>query len=318
MTSRSSSLRQLALGLVVALLVTSMATAFVGVAARPATAATGECSTHTTVKHVKFKTNETAITKVANGSNVTSTTENTRVRLGSDNTFYRLTGANPNGYCVRFVVHIAKKAMPAADIPGNVTSNNGEYSATWAAEYNWNTSQTFTNVSFTLPPGTTATFAPNKGPVVAISWASEKVSKGDSLLSGLTSKWGKEEDIVNHTYRIEPEEKTRVRVPLRNPETDEKIDEWKAMYTTDNGETWYKVPQKTDSPVYYEHTENETALRFTFTNADAEVKFMANPTATQTAHYQYETYTSGIGLLKGIIPGLVGPPVPAAGPAGGA
>lgn len=314
MTSDQSLHRTVAACLVTALLLVSTTGGLLLAGTAPAAAATADCET--TVKHLKYKTNQTAINKVANGSNVTSLKANTRVRVGTDNTFYRVHADNPNGYCVRFVIHVAEKAMPPADVPNNVTSNDGNYTATWRAQYNWNTSNSYTNITFTLPADASATFAPNKYPVVAISWASERVSQGQGLIGGLGDKLDGKDNVTKHTYTIDPDEKTRVTVPLRNPDTNEKIKEWKAMYTLNNGKTWRKVPTDTNAPVYYSKVGNGTAVQFTINDPDAKVKFYANPTMGQKASYQWKTYSGGIDILSDLIPGATAPPAPAL-PAGG-
>lgn len=259
--------------------------------ARPSLA---QCQT--TVEHTTFRTDNATIDELSNGS-ATSTKSNTKVRIEKADGFYKVTGENPNGYCVRFVVEIAESAMPPAEIPGDVDSNDGNHSASWTSTYDWNASETYTHIEFTLGPSSSATFAPNQVRVVSMSWASSTTTKAQSSWERLKARFS-DDDVTKKTYYITPGDSEQVTVPLTNPDTDESIDEYHAVYSTDGGESWVTVGTDTDDPVYVRKT-NSDQLRFTFNDIDGDgdpdgqVRFTANPGVRENLRNQWDTYWGG-------------------------
>ncbi|RDZ49694.1 hypothetical protein C5C07_20140 [Haloferax sp. Atlit-4N] len=272
--------------LVVALIVSMVAPAL----ATSAVAQTETCQTY--VEHLSFRTDAATVDRVANGTEATSTAKNTRVRLVEDSVFYRVTAENPNGYCVAFRVEVSEDAMPAAQLPGEVESTDGNVTATWDAIRDWNDSETFTRIEFTLGPGETAAFAPNQYRVEALSWSSEQRTRATGTWERVKSAFGDESDVTQRHYEFAPGEKTTITVPLENPQTGESVDEWDALYSTD-GDTWKSVPTDSAKPVFVQADDDENAVRFTFNDPDAAVKFVVEPTMRDKASWEVNTYLSG-------------------------
>lgn len=262
----------------------------------------------TTVTHDAFLTDNSTVEQLRNNSKASSIVDNTRVTVAETSGFYRVKGENPNGYCVAFTVRVSDKAIPAAQIPGEVTSNDGKHSATWKAIHNFNTSQTYTEVKFVLPANTTATFAPSEARVLSLSWVSERAKKAESIGDKLTQKLF-DKDLQKKTYTINPDGKQEVTVPLQNPNTDEKVTEWQAMFTTDGGDTWKPVKRESTDPVYIT-MKNEQQVTFRFNNPDAKVRFTANPDTLDKANYQVKSYLSGIPFIGDDESSLLVPPMP--------
>jgi hypothetical protein len=275
-------------------LVAGFSGAFVAPVAAQTDAGTSSC--RTTVEHLSFRTDNDTIRSLANGTQVSSIVDNTRVTIDDTGAFYTLHAENPNGYCVSFVVQVSERALPPAEIPGDVTSNNGQFTATWHSVYNFTDTEMYTEITFTLPSDSEATFAPSELRVIGLSWASRSTSKAESIWDRLTARFD-DDPLEKHTYTLAPGERTTVVVPLENPETGEKITEYHAIYSINGGETWRDVTQQTTEPVYLREDAAANQLEFTFEDPDARVKFTANPTWRDDLRYQWKTYTSGIDLF---------------------
>ena len=256
---------------------------------------TAQCET--TVEHLSFRTDNATVGELSNGSAV-SKTDNTRVKIEKADGFYKVHAKNPNAYCVRFVVEVAESAMPPAKIPGDVDSNDGNHSAQWDSTYDWNASETYTHVEFTLPASSSATFAPNQVRVVGMSWASSTTTKAQSSWERLKARFS-DSDVTKKTYHITPDTSSVVTVPLTNPDTDERVEEYHAVYSTDGGESWVTVDTDTDDPVFYQETNGGDALQFTFNDVDGDgdpdgqVRFTANPGLREDLRNQWDTYWGG-------------------------
>jgi len=255
---------------------------------------TATCST--VVQHNKFRTDNATVDALVNGTTVQSTVQNTRVTLSKTNTFYRLNATNPNGYCVHFIVRVANRGMPPAHLPGKVDSNDGNVTATWEAIYDYNKSQMYTRIAFTLPAASSATFAPSEYRVKILAWKSQGTSKATNWWSNLKSKFSKSHVTKRH-YQIKssstrsyPQE---VVVPLRNPQTGEQVNKIASMYSTNSGKTWKPVGTDTSNPVYKETVQNGSAVRFTF-NKQAQVKFVTNPTWLDKQRQHMQAYQAGL------------------------
>ena len=281
--------------------VPSVGLAMVGSAA----AAQEKTACTTTVMHDKFRTDADAMTAIANASGATSTVDNTRVHIEESSAFYRIEAENPNGYCVAFTVEIGADAIPPAELPGTITSTSGNHTATWDAVHDFNASETYTRIEFVLPAGTTTTFAPNEYRVVSLAWASNGLQKGQTAWENISRKWGidlswgdEKQTVEKHEYEltVEHDGDSRV-VPLKHPQTKEPLKEWYATYSVD-GNNWREVGTNTEDPVY-QHVNNES-VRFTFNDADAQVKFVANPTWRHKLDKQISGYTFGIDWFGGL------------------
>lgn len=263
----------------------------------------------TVVEHDAFRDNDNVVDALSNGTEATSTVSNTRVSIDETDAFYRVKAENPNGYCVNYRIFIAEKAMAPASIPGEVESNDGNYTATWDAVHDWNTSQTYTRIELTLPPDTTASFAPNRFRVMALSWTSQQESAGESMVRQLKESVLGDQPVTKRHYKFAADKgqvPTTVTVRLRNPQTGAKIDEYHALYSTDGGETWFPVKESTDAAVYKTHPENRSVVRFHFTES-AQVRFVANPSVVDDAEREVAGYSAGIDrIVEDYLGGLFG------------
>lgn len=287
------SVRLVAVVVIVALLGLS---ALVAAATMPALAQDSgddeECQT--TIVHDELRNDEIKIDELANGSEVQSTELNTRVYYREDNRFYKITGQNPNGYCVRFDVRISREAIPTADLPGKVTSNGGDHEATWRSVADFDDNTTYSRIQFTLPGNTSATFAPSADRVQALAWASAKRNQGEGILDSISQKlpWNNRTLEQRH-YEIAPGEETEVAVPLQNESTGQEINDWKALYREDPNSDWRPITQDVEAPVYYRYIgDDDQTIQFVFNNATAQVKFMANPSTLDTLDYEIKSYQS--------------------------
>lgn len=252
-------------------------------------------SCQTVVEHDAYMEDEEAINALANGTEVRSTERNTRVSLGENNTFYRIKGENPNSYCVHFVVKVDSEAMPPAQLPAEIQSNDGEHEASWDAVHNFSSGETHTQIEFTLPADTEARWSPNEIRIASIAWASESRNKAEGLLGRLQERFGGEEDVAQRKYDIEAEAAgEQVTIPLENPQTGEDVDEWSTRYTTNDGYTWHKLGTSAEAPVFYNEAENGESIRLTFNDPDARVKFVADPSPTDKLNEQFTMWTSGV------------------------
>lgn len=266
----------------------------------------GTCMT--VVEHDAFRDNEDVVESLANGTAATSTVSNTRVTVEETDAFYRVRGENPNGYCVHFEAVVAERAMAPASIPGEVDSNDDNYSATWDAVHDWNTSQTYTRIEFTLPADTTASFAPNRFRVKALSWTSQQQSAADSMAKQLRESVFGKQPVTKRHYKISADEgevPTTVTVRLQNPQTGEQISEYHAMYSTDGGDSWMPVKESTDAAVYKTEPSNRSVVRFHFTEP-AQVKFVANPSVVDDAEHEVASYSAGIDQILDNYLGVLG------------
>lgn len=260
-----------------------------------ATAAASETNCETVVVHDAYLKDEEAIAALSNGSDVRSTEQNTRVVVGESNTFYTIEGANPNTYCVHFVVQIDSDAMPPAQLPADIQSDNGEHEASWDAVHNFSSGETHTQIEFTLPAETDARWSPHEMRIASIAWASESRDKASGLFDKLHKQMGGEEEVAKRHYDIRANATgEQVTIPLENPQTGEDIDKWSARYTTNDGHTWHSLETNAEDPVFYTESKDGSSIRLTFNDPDARVKFVANPTRRDELKEEWTMWQSGL------------------------
>lgn len=260
------------------------------------------------VVHDRFRLNQDVMHSIDNGSKAVSTVQNTRVSVEQANRFIRIRADNPNSYCVGFTIEIGDDAVPTADVPGSVTSADGQQTASWDAVHDFDSDQTYTRVTVTLPPNTEALFAPSADRVVALSWATERMQETGPL-ANLTRGLpviGAESPLEARQYTLTANESgTRiVTVPLNSPDGSATVTDWQATYSTDGGNTWTPVSQDSDAPVFYRDLNG--SVQFIFNDRDAEVRFTANPTIVDRTSYQV---TSLLASLNDAISFDIGVPI---------
>ena len=293
-------LRSLVPFLAVAMVMGASTTALLATAPTAASAAAQdsqqECAT--TVTHKAFRTEEKSVNRLANGSTVQNVRKNTRVSVGKTNTFYRVSGENPNGYCVRFVVEISSEAIPPAEMPGKVYANHANVAASWDAVYNFDTGQTHTEVIFTLPPGSEATFAPSEVRVVSVAWYSKTAERSSSAWSNLTNRFTSDPNVTKHVYHIAPGGEGVRTVRLTNPSTGERITEYRALWRPSPDAAWRPVKTDSGAGVFGQETDGGDAVQYHFTNATAEVRFYANPDTRDKLDYEVKSYVGAWGVVS--------------------
>ncbi|WP_255149782.1 hypothetical protein [Halorarius halobius] len=270
------------------MLLTATVAVPVPVSSSTSAATASECDQ--SVRHDAFRTDEAVETFNSTGK-VASRVQNTLVSVEDATGFVRLRAENPNGYCVSYEVTIASDVVSPADL-GTVSSNSEEHDARWRAAQNLSSGVVYTRVTFSLPAGANATFAPSSVRVESLSWTGAARREGSGVLSGISDWWGSDK-LEKKTYEIRPtRDASRITVDLEND--GQRVEEWQASYTVD-GET-REVTQDASEPVYY--TESADSVTFHFSDearaGDGQVTFTADPNPLDKARYSAERYIGGI------------------------
>lgn len=273
------------------LVVASVAPA--GVVAAVASSAETARTCETVATHDAFRFNEETINATQNGSG-SSTVLNTMVRVEQNPAFVRVNATNPNGYCVRFRVLISPEVVSPAEL-GTIEATESNQTASWRAVRDFNRSVTYTEVTFVLPAGTQASFAPAKARVAALKWTGTATSAGSELFGNYSIPLiGGEHDLQQRTYTFSPETNgtTIITVPLTNRSSGRSIREYQALYRTPT-QDWVPVSTDSTAPVFKRELDGD-AVQFQFNNPDATVKFTANPNTVEKAQYQWDAYWGGV------------------------
>lgn len=269
-------------------------------------------SCETSVVHDSYLTNNETVTKAINQT-VSETRDNTKTTLSKDNGFVRLKAENPNGYCVRFTTKISTDIVPASEI-GDVDATDTEnVTADWRAMHDFTIDETYTRVEFTVPANTTVRFAPSRFKVRSLSWAGKAKTEGSGLLASFKERYHNltHDDLEQRHYYLSPSNDSSTLISVALSSSDGRnIEEWHALYRAEGDEEWRQVNKDSDNAVFYRQLNNDT-VQFIFNDADAEVKFVANPTTTDDWEYEYaavkeginrlfESFTSPFGLVGGV------------------
>lgn len=260
--------------------------------ATAAMASQSECET--VVTHDAYRFDDGTINATVNGSG-SSTVLNTKTTVEDATGFVRITGANPNGYCVRFVVELAREVVAPAAL-GEIDATDSNVTAAWRAVHEFNSSSTFTRVTFTLPPATKATFAPSKARVAALEWTGTATDVGSGIFGNVSVLDDEQPDLQKRHYRFSPETNgtTIITVPLENRGGNRTISEYHALYKTSNESGWKPIGTDSGDPVFKRELDGGDAVQFQFNDPDAEVKFTANPDRFEQAKYSWEKYSAGV------------------------
>lgn len=263
-----------------------------------ALSATESCSN--VVTHDAFRYDNETVQAAANGS-ATSLAQNTEATIEQNSGFIRIKAENPNAYCVKFQVEINETIVSPAEI-GPVTSVDGNVTAEWHAIRDFDAGETYTQVTFTLPGASTATFAPSKIRIESLAWTG-KAEKAKGWIDELTDVdlFGDDDALTKNTYTFSVENNSSatqqiVTVPLKNSTTDKSISEWHASYKADAG-YWQPISKDADAPVFMRRLD-DNRLQFIFNDANATVKFVANPGPIDKLDYQLESYRAGLEKIQ--------------------
>lgn len=266
-----------------------------------ATISDAECETK--VVHDAFRHDETTIDAAENDS-VTTTESNTDVTVDTNVAFARLEAENPNGYCVTYVVEISPEVIDPADL-GSIGATDGDETATWRAIHDFGGDETYTKVEFTLGGGESSTFAPSQLRVRSLKWAGEAKNTSSGLLpdlSALPFVGDDEEGLEQRHYEFSAEnDSDSVSIALSNESLGQEIEDYQAMYRVGDGDL-KPIDSDSDAPVFSRELDGGQVVEFTFNDADAEVKFIAEPNMRERASYQWNSYWSGMDSVRDLIP----------------
>lgn len=260
-------------------------------------------------------TTDTAVEHYDANEEVTTGAHNTKVTVSESSAFVQAEMENPNGYCVTFVVDVDDEIVDAAELGTVEALETDGVTGDWAVIQDLDTGAHHTRITATVPADETATLAPSKPRIMSLAWTGEAQDQADGWTDRLSGVFG--DDLEDREYMISPpSNSSSVSVSFEDPDSDREIDDWQAMYTTDDGDTWHPVETDSDAPVAY--TEHDDRVEFVFNDRDAEVEFVADPSSVDSAQYRVRSYASGLSEVTDLfdrIPLTV--PVTNAGVAGG-
>jgi hypothetical protein len=285
---------------VLGLLVCSLVVGTMGAGSAAATGTTAtNCSTE--VLHDTFRDNAT-IAEFNDSGVASSTKANTRVRIEETDAFYRVNAQNPNGYCVRFVIRVSQDIMLATE-RGQVDSSDGNVTAEWHDVTNFDQQTTYTEISFTAPPGSEVTFAPSKPAIVAPAWRDKQKREAEGVLDRVRNFSPFEDDTLEQReYEFSAPETngSYVTFPLENESTNQSIEEWNAVYRLSEDDPWRPINKEADDPVFVREIDGGSKLQFVFNDRSAEVKLTANPDTSDKIRYDMRSLRSSIADLKNL------------------
>lgn len=283
---------------VLVLLVATLVSPFGAVAPVEASAAE---NCENAVIYDEFRFDNSLVSAAANGS-ATASAQNTEVTVEQATGFIRIDASNPNGYCVEFHVRLSEEIVEPAEL-GDVDSNGGDATAEWHAVRDFERGETYTEVVFTLPAASQATFAPSKLRVKSLSWTGSAKTEGASIWERW-SNWGDDEPLEQRTYRFSAENSTEtITVSLHNESTNQSVEEWQAMYRTSEEAGWRPVTSDSGDPVFYRQID-DNRVQFVFNDPDAEVRFTANPSTWDKANHEWDSYWGGKNAVSEFLSGL--------------
>jgi hypothetical protein len=241
-----------------------------------------------------------AISTFNETSQIASSHENTEVVVSDESAFVRVAADNPNGYCVSYNIDLDKEIVFPSDL-GTVTSVNETVEADWRSVQNFSTGEEYTQITFTLPAGSNAEFAPSKARVVSLAWATQAKDTGSNVADLLTGLFVDEPELDQRTYEISGKAGNRKTIPLSSANTSAEVRDWVAEYRT-TADSWQPIGQDPEAPVYYtKPSSDELRLHY---NDDATVRWTANPTVSEEISYQWSGYTAGWDGLSSLVDSL--------------
>ncbi|OLZ39068.1 hypothetical protein A6E15_19075 [Natrinema saccharevitans] len=269
----------------------------------------------TEVVHDGYLTDESYATAYNNGSTIESTTDNVYTSIEQTDAFVRLDAENPNAYCVNMTVKVHPDIIPPADV-GELSATDDNTTSTWRNTHDFDTDQSYTEITFELEPESSVTFAPNKIRIKTLSWADQSGSGG--FLDRIPVPFSGDGDLEQRSYTIDSANGSIQTVPLENADG-QSVDDWQAVYRIGDGQ-WRPISTDSEGPAFYRVIDNETAVQFHFDTDEyaegrVEVKFTANPTQIDKLRYDLRSYSASWSDLFNFnlgLPSLVAPTAPAA------
>lgn len=268
----------------------------------PHAVASSESQCSEMVVHDDFRFDNSTVEQAANTS-ASSTEENTEARVEQATGFVRVHVENPNGYCNEMHVRLASEIVSPASL-GEVESNDGNHSADWSAVRDFERNETYTEVVVTLPAGSQATFAPSQLRVKSLSWTGKAKTAGGGLLGNFSlPDVFSEGDLEQNTYQYSPGQNNStefISVALSNASTGRSVEEWQAVYRTSETDDWTPVSKESTAPVFYRKPD-DSHIQFIFNDANATVKFTANPGFMDKRKFELREYGLGFDKLSDIV-----------------
>lgn len=228
--------------------------------------------------------------------------DNTVVGVDADETFVRLLLENPNTYCTEFTIRLSDDVVDPATL-GSVSATDSDVSADWRSVHDFETGETYTEVTVRVPGTTQATFAPSQLRVKTLAWTGDAQQSADGFLDTAKeySPLHDDSQLERRTHSIGGSDGETVTVPLTHPnDSTVSVDDWQATYSTDERSN---VPLSQDSsePVYYEEIQDGKAIELHYSQ-NATVQFTANPGMRDRLEYQIDSFRSDIQDLLDMIP----------------
>ena len=242
----------------------------------------------------EFRFDNSTVSEFDSSGEASVEKQNTKVSLDADEAFVRLSVENANTYCAEFTVEMSDDVVTAATL-GSVEGVDESINADWRAVHDFDTEQTYTEVTVTVPPETDVTFAPSQLRVKSLSWTSDLEASGfvDNIRNfiGFGSP-----PLEERTHTITGNVSEQVTIPLTHPDdAEESIDDWRATYTVlddDDGST-HILSEDSGNAVFYRSLDDGEAVEIVF-NEPAEVEFIAEPTFRDKVRWEIESFLSSL------------------------
>lgn len=239
---------------------------------------THDCET--SIYYDEFRTNQEVVDEANESGSAAVVKQNTRVKINDSDAFYRITAENPNSYCVEMTADVSEEIFPPTNL-GEVDSLDKKTVARWTDVHDFETQTAHTELTFTVPANSTVKFAPSKPTVFLPAWRDSQKREAEGLLDRVTdySPFGDDEEgLEKRVYTFNGSDRNSVPVRLDNPnESEQRIEEWNAVYRLSPDEPWKPVDTDTEDPVYYRELGDDK-VEFVMNDNNAVIEFRANPT----------------------------------------
>lgn len=259
-----------------------------------ATTAAQNSTCETEVVHDDFLHDEATVQEVVETGNASAISDNTRVTIEDTDAFLRVKAENPNAYCTRMKVRIHPDIVSPANV-GAVDAKSEDVSSEWKHVHDFDADESYTEVTFTLPPDSEVTFAPNTIRTKVINFKDRR----ETMLGELVGKLpGASDDpgLEQRTYELSPENSSFVTVKLSDG--DRQVEEYQAFYRLSAEDSWKPVTTDSSDPVFRRNAGPDDEVQFVFNNEDATVEFTANPTLTDKTKADYRSLKAGLEELN--------------------
>lgn len=250
------------------------------------------CDAENTLTFDEFRSDDPTLSAFADSGNESITKSNTEVRVNTDGAFARVSVTNPNTYCIQVAVEMADEVVTPSTL-GTIDATDASVTADWRAVHDFDSEETYTDITATIPAETTATFAPSKLRIKSLGWTDLGDSSG--ILSDIRDSLGLDGSAVeNRTHTVDGNTSEQVTIPLTHPENaDERIEGWQATYTLDDDPGPNILSQDSGDPVFYRTVDDGDAIEIVY-NERATVEFTADPTIRDRVEFELDSFLSSL------------------------